>query len=181
MSIVGTAKSITAAITRSQTHVRRRSSPADHLAGTGDRPNRHRPAGLLLLCAGLVIALLAGGTPASAAPAPVGLGTAASFAVLGAAAVSNTGPSVITGDVGVSPGTAVTGFPPAMVLGGTIHSADAVAAQAQSDVTIAYNDAAGRAADASITADLGGQTLVSGVYSGAVSYTHLTLPTKRIV
>jgi len=108
-----------------------------------------------------------GGNRAAAAEAPVGLGTAASFAVLAGTTVTNTGPSVISGDVGVSPGTAVVGFPPGIVNNGTIHAADALAAQAQADVTTAYNDAAGRSTTATVTADLGGQTLVSGVYTGA--------------
>ena len=59
----------------------------------------------------------------------------------------------------------MVGFPPGAV-GGTIHAADAVAAQAQADLTIAYNDAAGRSPTEIITADLGGRTLVPGVYSG---------------
>jgi hypothetical protein len=108
-----------------------------------------------------------GGNPAAAQQAPVGLGTAASFAVLAGTTVTNTGPSVISGDVGVSPGTAVVGFPPGIVNNGTIHAADAVAAQAQADVTTAYNDAAGRSTTTTVTADLAGQTLVSGVYTGA--------------
>jgi Ice-binding-like len=107
------------------------------------------------------------GNTASAAEAPVGLGTAASFAVIAGTTVTNTGPSVISGDVGVSPGTAIVGFPPGIVNNGTVHAADAVAAQAQADVTTAYNDAAGRTTTATVTADLGGQTLVSGVYTGA--------------
>ena len=102
-----------------------------------------------------------------AAQAPVGLGTAASFGVLAGQTVTNTGPSSVNGDVGVSPGSAVTGFPPGAVTTGTINAADAVAAQAQADLTTAYNDAAGRSTSATVTADLGGQTLVSGVYTGA--------------
>ena len=62
------------------------------------------------------------------------LGTAQSFAVLGGSTVTNTGPSVITGDLGVSPGAAVTGFPPGIVTG-TIHAANAVALQAKNDLT----------------------------------------------
>ncbi|MEO6351325.1 MAG: IPTL-CTERM sorting domain-containing protein [Candidatus Limnocylindrales bacterium] len=93
------------------------------------------------------------------------MGTAQSFAVLGGSAVTNTGTSVITGDLGVSPGTAVIGFPPGIVSGGTIHAADAVALQAQSDVTTAYNSLAAQTCTADLTGqDLGGMTLVPGVY-----------------
>jgi ice-binding like protein len=104
---------------------------------------------------------------ASAAQPSVGLGTATSFAVLAGTTVTNTGPSDISGDVGVSPGTAVTGFPPGTVRNGTIHSADDVAAQAQADLTTAYDDAAGRTPAADASGDLGGQTLAPGVYKAA--------------
>jgi LPXTG-motif cell wall-anchored protein len=119
----------------------------------------------------LVLALGVGfiyrqGGRAEAAEAPVGLGTAESFAVLAGTTVTNTNPSVISGDLGVSPGSAVVGFPPGQVNNGTIHAADAVAAQAQADTTIAYNDAAGRATTGPASADLAGQTLVGGVYTG---------------
>src|SRR5207247_333405 len=85
-----------------------------------------------------------------------GLGSAASFAVLGGQTVTNTGPTAIFGDLGVSPGTAVTGFPPGIVTGGATHSADAVALQAQSDTTTAYDALAAQAC----TADITGQDLV---------------------
>ena len=92
------------------------------------------------------------------------LGTAQSFAVLGGSTVTNTGPSVITGDLGVSPGTAITGFPPGTVTG-TIHAANAVALQAQNDVTTQYNALAAAACSADLTGqDLGGQTLTPGIY-----------------
>ena len=99
------------------------------------------------------------------------LGTAQSFAVLGASTVTNTGPSIITGDLGVSPGTAITGFPPGIVVGGTIHAADAVAAQAQNDTTTAYVSLAGQACDTTfgVPTDLVGLTLVPGVYCFASS------------
>jgi len=99
------------------------------------------------------------------ASAQVPLGTSASFAVLGGSTVTNTGPSVITGNLGVSPGSSVIGFPPGVVVGGTIHAADAVAGQAQSDLTTAYNTAAGIACGTDLTGqDLGGLTLTPGVY-----------------
>jgi hypothetical protein len=104
---------------------------------------------------------------ASAAQAPVGLGTAKSFAVLAGTTVTNTGPSTISGDLGVSPGTAVTGFPPGKVIHGTQHRADGVAGQAQSDLTTAYNDAAGRTPVVNVSGDLGGRTLDPGVYKNA--------------
>jgi ice-binding like protein len=104
---------------------------------------------------------------ARAAQPSVGLGTATSFAVLAGTTVTNTGPSDISGDVGVSPGTAVTGFPPGTVRNGTIHSADDVAAQAQADLVTAYDDAAGRTPASDASGDLGGQTLAPGVYKAA--------------
>nr|MBA2767637.1 DUF3494 domain-containing protein [Sporichthyaceae bacterium] len=123
------------------------------------------PGRFLTVALGLAVIVMSASS-AAAAEAPVGLGTATSFAVLAGSTVTNTGPSTISGDLGVSPGTAVVGFPPGTVINGTIHAADAVAAQAQADVTVAYNDAAGRAPSANVSADLGGQTLVSGVYRG---------------
>ena len=86
------------------------------------------------------------------------LGTAEDFAVLGGSTVTNTGSSVIIGSVGVSPGSAITGFPPGIVVApGTIHANDAVAAQAQSDLTTAYNSLMGRPSQVDLTGqNLGG-------------------------
>jgi hypothetical protein len=116
----------------------------------------------------VVLTLLAGsmlaGTTVRAAHAPVGLGTADSFSVLAGSTVTNTGPSEVNGDLGVSPGAAVVGFPPGIV-NGTVHAADADAAQAQADLTIAYDDAAGRTPTQGLTGtDLGGLTLTDGTY-----------------
>lgn len=108
-----------------------------------------------------------GAAPAFAAEAPVGLGTAESFAVLAGTTLTNTGtPTIISGDVAVSPGAAVTGFPPGIVNNGVIHVADAVAGGAQADLAIAFDDAAGRLPVESGIIDLTGRELVSGVYSG---------------
>ena len=115
-------------------------------------------------------ALLASG--AFAAQPAVGLGTDGAFAVLSGQAVTNTGSSTINGDLGVSPGAAITGFPPGTI-NGTTHAADAVAGQAQLDLTTAYNDAAGRTPFTAVPADLTGLTLTPGVYnnSSALSLT----------
>ena len=103
---------------------------------------------------------------AGAAEAPVDLGDADSYAVLAGSTVTNTGPTEIRGDLGVSPGSAVTGFPPGEVQDGSIHTADGHAEDAKDDLVTAYNDAAGRPTTDNINADLGGQTLVPGVYEG---------------
>lgn len=111
-----------------------------------------------------LFAVLGGGRAAAAAATPPTLGTTSSFGVLAGSTVTNTGPSVIDGDLGLYPGTSITGFPPGLV-NGTIHPTDAGAQQAQSDLGIAYDDAAGRAPGAAV-GELGGSTLVAGVYTG---------------
>jgi hypothetical protein len=106
----------------------------------------------------------------------ISLGTAANFGVLAGSAVTNTGPTVVTGNVGVFPGTAISGFPPGSIVSGFQHSADTVAQQAQADLTTAYNDAAGRPSCTTIAGGLlgagGATTLGPGVYCmGAGSLT----------
>jgi hypothetical protein len=86
----------------------------------------------------IIVCILSSGSSALAQSAPP-LGSAESFAILGATTVTNTGLTVIKGDLGVSPGTAVTGFPPGTVIGGTIHSGDAPATSAHADAFTAYN------------------------------------------
>jgi hypothetical protein len=120
-----------------------------------------------LLAVGVSLSLLAvtAGSAVAAQPT-VGLGVVASYAVIAGTTVTNTGPSTVHGDLGVSPGTAVTGFPPGIVSNGSIYAADANALSAQAAVTTAFNDAAGRSSTGAISADLAGQTLIPGVYTG---------------
>ena len=110
------------------------------------------------------------------------LGSAGSFAVLAASTVTNTGWSAISGDLGLSPGTSVTGFPPGM-LAGTQYIADPASAQAQLDLTAAYNDAATRTVGAiTLAGNLGGMTLAPGLYKSTssleISSGDLTLDAK---
>lgn len=114
----------------------------------------------------LVLAGLAPTFSAAEVEAPVDLATAASYAVLADPAVTNNGNTVITGDVGVHPGTEVSGFPPG-VINGQRHAGDAAAERAQSDLTSAYEDATGRASSRTIKPELGGQTLTPGVYKAS--------------
>ncbi|MEI7899600.1 MAG: ice-binding family protein [bacterium] len=101
--------------------------------------------------------------------ASVNLGTAANFGVLGGSTVTSTGATVITGDLGVSPGSAITGFPPGIV-NGTTHAGDAVAAQAQYDAVIAYNTLLAFSGATDLTGqDLGGLTLTPGAYNFSTS------------
>jgi len=106
---------------------------------------------------------------AAAGQSPVALGAAANFAVLAGSTVTSGGATTVNGDLGVSPGTAVTGFPPGIV-NGTTHSADPTSAQAQLDLTTAYNDAAGRTVGAvTVSGNLGGLTLTPGLYKSTGS------------
>ena len=117
----------------------------------------------------LLVGVLSVSSPAYAAEAPVGLGTAGTFSVLAGQTVTNTGPSSLSLGLGVSPGTSITGFGPPAQVGGATHVGDAAAAQAQSDLVIAYNDAAGRAPTAAVAGDLVGKTLTAGVYKSTGS------------
>jgi uncharacterized protein with beta-barrel porin domain len=118
----------------------------------------------------LAAALLVAGTYAGLAQAP-GLGVASSFAVLAGSTVTNTGPSVITGDIGVFPGTAVVGFPPGTVLPPfTTHAGNAVAAGAQADLTTAFSAIAATPATSDLSGqNLGNRTLTPGVYNFSAS------------
>jgi Ice-binding-like len=122
------------------------------------------------LLAGLVLFgflyILLFASSAMGATASVGLGSAASFSVLGGETVTNTGPTTMFGDLGLSPGSSVTGAP--HVLGQT-HIDDAVAIGAKNALTTAYNDAASRASNGSAGTDLAGQTFLPGVRTASSS------------
>ena len=119
---------------------------------------------------------------ATSAPASPTLGAAGSFVVLGGSTVTSTGATALTGDLGVSPGTAVTGFPPG-TLTGTVHAGDVTSAAAMAALTTAYNDLAGRTlAPITVAGNLGGMTLPPGLYKStsslAISSGDLTLDAR---
>jgi hypothetical protein len=108
-------------------------------------------------------------TTAACSQGPVELGAAAGFAVLASSTVTSTGPTWVTGDLGVSPGTAVTGFPPGTLVG-TLHVADASALAASVDLSTAYSDVLTRSVCPIVVAgDLGGMTLTPGLYRSSSS------------
>ena len=114
------------------------------------------------------VTLFGMGTAASAAIVPtIQLATSANYAVLAGTTVTNIGNSVLDNSLGLWPGSSITGFPPGLVLApGTTDTTNAVAQQAQSDLTAAYVDAAARPVDATITSELENLQLTPGVYSG---------------
>lgn len=102
--------------------------------------------------------------PAASGPAGVNLDCAAGFSVLAGSTITNTGPTIVNGDMGLSPGSAVTGFPPGTVVG-VQHITDPTADNAKLCLTAAYIDAAGRTvAPISVSGNIGGQTLAPGLY-----------------
>ena len=114
-----------------------------------------------------VLAALALGCFPLQSLAALSLGTAVNFSVLAGSTATNTGASFIDGgSVGVSPGSSLTGFVPGVLQSPfTMHSGDASSLQAQSDLTTAYNAAAGLAFTQDLTGvNLGGLTLLPGVY-----------------
>lgn len=97
------------------------------------------------------------------------LQSAGSFAVLAGSTISNTGGTIVTGDIGVSPGSAIDGFPPGIVIG-TTYGVGPIMDQAKLDLTFAYLDAKGRTLDSiSCPGNLGGLTLAPGLYTNSSS------------
>jgi hypothetical protein len=104
------------------------------------------------------------------AQAPISLGSASTFAILAGSGISNTGATTqVNGDVGTSPTGTVNNLPPAQV-NGTIHAADAIAAQAKIDLLAAYNDAVSRPVSSqTLPGNLGGLTITPGLYTNSTS------------
>jgi len=123
-------------------------------------------APLAIIVVGVAVVAPAG--VADAAQAPVGLGTAGSFAVLAGAGITNTGPTTINGNLGTFPTTSISGAA-SMTVTGTNHGGDAVTQGAKTDLVTAYNTAAGEGPTTAVAADLGGHTLTAGIYNSASS------------
>jgi hypothetical protein len=126
---------------------------------------RAKKAGAASLAGSVILGMLAfsGVSAAVAAEPSVPLATAEGYSVLAGTTVTNTGSTVLSDNLGVSPGTAITGFPPGIV-GGTVHAADGPALQAQSDLAIAYTDATNRQISATLPEQIAGTILEGGVY-----------------
>ena len=109
-------------------------------------------------------------------PMAVNLDCAADFAVLAGSTVVNTGPTVVDGDLGLSPGTSVTGFPPGSVINGSILINTTKSNDAKLCLTTAYNDAAGRSLNVINvpSGQLGGLTLAPGLYRSGISSFEIT-------
>jgi hypothetical protein len=116
------------------------------------------------LAANMVWTFTTASAPCGGPAGAVALGASCSFGILGATpVVSSIGPTTVSGDVGIWPALSITGFPPGTITG-VFHPGDSVAMTAQGNLTTAYNNAAGAAGGAILTADIGGQTLAPGVY-----------------
>ena len=126
------------------------------------------PAATLVAVTSVGLLIAFAGSAQAATPAPP-LGTADSFAVLGQSAVTNTGPTTLSGDLGSYPTTTITGTGSIVFASGVNHAGDAVTQGAQTDLTTAYNAAAGAGPTSPITADLAGMTLIPGVYTASSS------------
>ena len=107
-----------------------------------------------------------GGTASSPIDAEIFLGAAANFKILAGSRINNTGLTVVNGDIGVSPGTIINGFPPG-TLTGVRYPGDATSAAAQLDLKAAYDSISARKVDSTITTQLGGTTHTHGVFKSS--------------
>jgi hypothetical protein len=144
----------------------RRAEPrfAASAVGSRVRPSR-KTAGVGLASIVSVMSLLFAGSAEAANP-PVSLGSDLAFSLLAGSTVTNTGPTTMFGDLGLDPGSSVTGAPVAL---GAMHIDDGVAIKAKTDLVTGYNDAAGRPSTQLASADLSGQSFTPGVYKASSS------------
>jgi hypothetical protein len=129
---------------------------------SAEKNHAHRSAAMSA-AALIVSGLLA--TSSSTLAQSASLGASDSFAILGASTVTNSGTTIITGNLGLSPGSSVTGFPPGVVINKAIHISKALANQAHADAFTAYTKLTGETPTGNLTGmDLSGLTLMAGVY-----------------
>lgn len=131
-------------------------------AGPSSRRAGHRLVPFAAI--GLGASLILAATSASAAEGPVDLGLADSFAILAGAGITNTGPTTVTGDIGTFPTPSQTGFGSITLTGANLVD-NAVTVGAKLDLVTAYDDAFGRTPATSVPVELGGSTLLAGVYT----------------
>src|SRR4029077_496041 len=144
---------------------------ADCSGGSAVAPNPSTPQGFVPMTAGRLVGPVGQMLDPNAIIADVPMGSDSRFTVLAGSTVTSSGQTIITSNIGLSPGSAVTGFPPGIVKDGSIHVSDAHAAQAQLDLTTAYNNAAGRKNPTGVPADIGGMVIGPGLYRAPVSLT----------
>ncbi|MHB1130504.1 MAG: ice-binding family protein [Ilumatobacteraceae bacterium] len=135
-----------------------------YFSGTGAKARAALVATALLIPV-MLVSLTSG---AQAAATAVSLGTADSFVVLAGSGITNTGPTTLNGDMGTYPTLTITGSS-SITITGTNHAGDSVTQSAKTDLVTAYDSAAGQTPETTVSGDLGGRTLVSGVYTSASS------------
>lgn len=132
---------------------------------------------LTLAMAVLITVMMVTPTGVSGATAPVNLATASTFGILANTTITNTGTSSVGGsaggDIGLYAGSSITGLS-TLTISGTVHKSDAVAMTAKADLSAAYDNAAGRTPFTTIESELGGKTLVPGVYTSTAGNFGLT-------
>jgi hypothetical protein len=128
-------------------------APSAQTSGMGSSPG-----------AGTSIGPLSKANPCAVVKGDVPLASAASFAVLGSSTVTSTGLTILNGNLGVSPGTSITGFGPGVVQHGAIYAGGPVAAQGQADLATGYNYTVALTNPTAIPADIGGTTIMPGLY-----------------
>ncbi|MEO6605142.1 MAG: ice-binding family protein, partial [Aeromicrobium sp.] len=128
---------------------------------------------LAFVTTGLLVAtsamMIANPVIAATPPLPVNLGTAADYSVLGGSEITNTLTTNLEWNLGVSPGTAITGFPPGVTQRQKYIGIGTPANQATIDAKSAYNDARTRVFTATVSGDIAGETYKSGVYKAAAA------------